>query len=240
MRRFAEQMGWAADPGGFAIQASVNERLGFLRKTYGLLSLQILAVGAIAAFVINTPFLLNNVAIRLYDGIMIYILVFMGLSFLTRRMLEGSKPLSTQYAAAGLWTFFLGLLISPLCYMASLRFGSYAIVGEAFVLTSAIFIGLTVYVFTTKKDFSFLRGAIWIASMSMLAIGALLYFTGNSGGIWYSVIWVGVLAAWTLYDTSKILHHRHTNEAVAASVDLLLDFVYLFIHILMILMRSRD
>ena len=33
---------------------------------------------------------------------------------------------------------------------------------------------------------------------------------------------------------------RHVKDHVAASVDLLVDFVYMLIHIAMILLRSRD
>jgi FtsH-binding integral membrane protein len=51
---------------------------------------------------------------------------------------------------------------------------------------------------------------------------------------------VVLLSGWVLYDTSQIIHRRRIGEHVAASVDLLVDFVYLFIHIVMLLLSSRD
>ena len=242
MRRFAEQMGWVADHGGFAINAAVNERMGFIKKTYAHLTVQIAAVGAL-----TYAFMQNDALIEKFTGILfrggmrgllIYFACFFGVSLLTRKMMEGGKPLSIQYLAAAIWVGFLSVLISPLCWYAATQFGM-GIIAEAFILTLCVFGGLTVYALTTKKDFSYLGGAIAIASWSLIGVALLLGFMGGSGGIWYSILWVVLLGAWILYDTSKILHHRSTDQYVAASVDLLLDFVYMFVHLLMILMNSR-
>jgi FtsH-binding integral membrane protein len=155
-------------------------------------------------------------------------------------MLEGHKPLGVQTAAAALWVVFLSLLTTPLCAIA-FQNGLGHLVGQAFVMTTAVFLGLTTYVLVTKKDFSWAGSIIFIGSWALVGVGVVIWLTGGSGGIWYSVLWVGLLSLWTLYDTSQVLHHRGVTQYVAASVDLLLDFVFLFIHILLILMRSsRD
>jgi FtsH-binding integral membrane protein len=144
-----------------------------------------------------------------------------------------------QYGAAALWVAFLSVLVAPMCWMARELTHSYQIVGEAFLLTLALFGALTAYVLTTKKDFSALRGALWMGSIGLLAIGLISYFMGSNMGIWYSVGWLVMMSGWTLYDTSQVLHKRSVNQYVAASVDLLVDFVYMFLYILMILLRSR-
>ncbi|MHC4954137.1 MAG: Bax inhibitor-1/YccA family protein [Planctomycetota bacterium] len=240
MRRFAEHMGWVADRGGFAIDAAVDERLGFLRKTYGLLCLQILAVGAISALLIQNEALLAQIANFLFGNIFVYLAIVIGLPWLTRSMLAGDKPLRVQYTAVGLWVVFLSCLVAPICYFAADKTGSYQIVGEAFLITIAIFGGLTAYVLTTRKDFSMLRGALWMGALGLFAIALISAFMGAAVGIWYSIAWVILLAGWTLYDTSQVLHKRPVTQAVAASVDLLVDFVLMFLYIVMILMRSRD
>ena len=242
MRRFAEQMGWAAQTGGFAIDAAVDERMSFLKRTYGHLTVQIAAVGALTWAFIQNDALIEKFAGLFTGGVgmLVYLACFFGISLLTRKMMEGGKPLSIQYLAAGIWVFFLSILVSPLCWVAAKITGGYGIIGEAFILTLCVFGGLTVYALTTKKDFSFLGGAIAIASWSLIGVAFLLMFMGGSGGIWYSILWVVLLGAWTLYDTSQVLHHRATDQHVAASVDLLLDFVYMFMHLLIILLNSRD
>jgi len=243
MRRFSDQMGWAADRGGFAIEAAVDERLGFLRKTYSLLTLQIVAVGAISAAILQNEALTLKIANLFWgsrSGMFIYLGVVFGISLLTRSMLAGNRPIGVQYGAAALWVGFLSVLVAPICWVAAEATGGYQIVGEAFLLTVALFGGLTAYVLTTRKDFSALRGALWMGSIGLMAIGLISVFMGSSMSIWYSVGWLVLLSGWTLYDTSQVLHKRNVNQYVAASVDLLVDFVYMFIYILMILMQSRS
>jgi FtsH-binding integral membrane protein len=241
MRRFAaDTMTWADDK-GFAIEAAVDERMGFIRRTYAHLVGEIVLVGLVTTLVLRTPLLLENVAWRLLGSPFLYLAAFFGVSLVTRRLMAGHKPAAIQYAGAGLWTFFLGLLVAPIALIVHNQTGSYAILGQAFLLTALVFTGLTAYVFTTRKDFSFLGGAISIIAMVLIGGAVLGFFLGASvGGIGWSVVWVLLLGAWVLYDTSKVLHHRRVGEHVAASVDLLIDFVYMFIHIALILLRSRD
>jgi FtsH-binding integral membrane protein len=233
-------MGWAVDRGGFAIEAAVDERLGFLRKTYSLLTIQIAAVGALSAAILSNEDLAIKIANLLWGrGPWLYLGVVFGISLLTRSMLAGNRSMGVQYSAAALWVVFLSVLVGPMCLIAREYTGSYEIIGQAFLLTVSLFGGLTAYVLTTKKDFSALRGALWMGSIGLLAIGLISYFMGAAGSIWYSVAWLVLLSGWTLYDTSQVLHKRAVNQYVAASVDLLVDFVYMFIYILMILMRSN-
>ena len=241
MRRFSEQMGWAADRGGFAIDAAVDERLVFLRKTYGLLTLQILLVGALSALLIRNEELMMQVTRLLFGRIFVFLAVIVGVAFLTRTMLRPDRSLSVQVGAAAIWVLFFSAITAPICYMAAQQTGSYLIVGQALILTVCVFGALTTYVLTTKKDFSYLRGAIWIGTVSLFALVMILSFMGSAGQAWIPFAYVVLLGAYTLYDTSQILHRRPVTQFVAASVDLLYDFVLMFLYILMILLNSsRD
>lgn len=240
MRRFADSMAWTEEK-GFAINAAMNARMAFVRRTYAHLVGELAGVTAVVYVALRTP-ALQRLAEGLLGSWIIYLLAFFGVSLLTRKMLEGHRSIGIQYAAAGIWVFFLGLLVTPLAILAPRLTGSYAVLGEGAVLTGAVFTGLTAYVFFTKKDFSFLRGALWMLSWLALGVGIVVAIFGGFGGgasILYSSVWVLLLGGWVLHDTSKILHHRAVNQYVAASVDLLIDFVYMFIHIVSILLNSR-
>lgn len=239
MRRFSSQMAWAADRGGFAIDAAVDERLSFLRKTYGLLTLQIAAVGGLSALLIRNEDLLLGVTRLLFGRSLVYLAFLVGVSLVTRSMLQGNRTMGVQAAAAGIWVLFLTAISAPLCYLANQVTGSYAIVGQAFLLTVSIFGALSAYVLTTKKDFSFLRGALWIGTVAMLVIVLIFSFTGFAGQAWIPFAYVALLGGWTLYDTSQVLHRRPVNQYVAASVDLLVDFVLMFLYVLTILLNSQ-
>jgi len=243
MRRFSTQLSWAADQGGFAIDAAVDERLGFLRRTYALLTMQIALVGGIVSLIIRNEALLEGIANVMFRNFLVYFAIWFGLSLLTRSMLAGDRSKAVQTAAAAIWVVFLSALTAPICYMAHQATGSFAVVGQAFLLTVSIFGALTTYVLTTKKDFSFLRGALWIGSVGILVIFLLMSFSGIGAGLyaWIPWVYVALLGGWTLYDTSQILHRRPVNQHIAASVELLTDFVLMFLYILMILVNSsRD
>jgi len=239
MRRFADSMTWAKDS-GFAIDAAVNERVTFIRRTYLHLVGELGGVALATTVVLQSP-VLQRLAVGLMGNIILYLAAFFGLSLLTRKLLEGRKSLAVQYTGAALWVFFLGLLVAPLAMMAQARFGSYAVLGEGLLLTGCVFGGLTAYTFFTKKDFSYLGGFISIASFALIGVAVISFFLGGfAASPIYSILWIALLSLWVLYDTSKLLHRRHVDEYVAASVDLLLDFVYMFIHIVFLLMGSRD
>jgi FtsH-binding integral membrane protein len=238
MRRFAETMTWAEDR-GFAIDAAVNERMGFLRRTYVHLLVEICAAALVSYLVLHVESL-TRIAIYLWSNFLVYLLVLFGVSLFSRKLLAGHKPMATQYMGAALWVVFLGLLVAPLGLFAYQQFGSYAVLGEAFILTACVFLGLTAYVLLSKKDFSFLGGFLSMASWTLIGLGLIFWlFGGFSGSSIWSILWVALLSGWVLYDTSQILHRRHVSEYVAASVELLVDFVYLFIHIAILLMGSR-
>lgn len=240
MRRFADSMAWGEDR-GFAIGAAVDARMAFVRRTYAHLFAELAAVALLVYVAIQTP-ALQDLASGLMGSFWIYLAVVFGISLVTRRMLEGRTSLAIQYVAAGIWVFFLGLLVTPLAVFVQKTTGSYALLGQAAVLTGCVFGGITAYVFTTKKDFSFLRGALSALSMLGIGIAIVSYFLGGFGAgmsLVYSVGWAILLSGWVLYDTSKVLHRRAVDQHVAASVDLLVDFVYLFIYIARILLGSR-
>lgn len=239
MRRFADSMAWERDR-GFAIDAALDSRMAFVRRTYAHLLGELVGVALIVVLALRTP-ALQEIAVAMMSRWFLYILAVFGLSLITRAMLDGRRSIGIQYAAAGLWVFFLGLLVTPLAMIAERATGSYAILGEGAILTGCVFTGITAYAFFTKKDFSFLGGALSMISLLVVGIGLISYFFGGLGGssLVYSCVMVVLLGGWVLYDTSKVLHRRHVSEHVAASVDLLVDFVYMFMYIVMILLRSR-
>jgi len=240
MRRFADSMTWAEDK-GFAISEALDARVGFVRRTYAHLLAELVGVTLVVYLGLQSE-AVTRLAFSLMSRWYIYVLAFFGVSLVTRKMLEGRRSLGIQYAAAGIWVCFLGLLLIPLAVIAWAQTGSYVVLGEAAVLTGSVFAGLTAYVFFTKKDFSVIRGALWALTWLAFGVGIVFAIFGGmsaSGSLVFSVIWVVLLAGWVLYDTSNILHHRHVDQYVAASVDLLVDFVYMFIHIAWLLLGSR-
>jgi len=112
--------------------------------------------------------------------------------------------------------------------------------GTELVLTAAggtgvIFLGLSGYVMTTRRDFSFmgvfLFVGILVATLGM--IGAMI-FTIPSLYLAISVMMILVMSGFILFDTSRIIHGGETNY-VMATIALFLDILLLFQYLLTLL-----
>jgi len=227
-----------APPAAFA---AVSERATFLKKVYGILFLGILGFAATLWATANVPFA-NDLAVRLGNtihgtkwGWALYLGLFMGGSMLVNVLAE-KRPINVIAFAA--WVVLLAFLISPLVLMINQVRGP-EVITEASLITALVFGALTLTVFVTGKDFSFLRGALFFGVLALLGVGIAGAIFGFTIGLWYSWIAVVLMAGYVLYDTSSILHRLPTTMAMTGAILLFTDVVLLFKHILVLLSR-RD
>ena len=110
---------------------------------------------------------------------------------------------------------------------------------QALLLTAAVFISLTTYVFVTKKDFSWIGGALSMGLMILLMWSFMnMIFPVTFGGFGHSIfsMFGAVLfSGYILYDTSNIMHHMGPDDYILAAVSLYLDIINLFLYLLEIL-----
>ena len=160
---------------------------------------------------------------------------WIGLAYVAQKVRHVPTWNVLAYAAYALFT---GFVISNIVLLA-MMFGA-ATTGNAstYVLmalgsTVLVFGTLTVYAMTTKKDFSFLGGMLWVALVVLIVGGLVNMFVQSLGfGILLASVGVLVFSGFILYDTQKILRTYPSNEHVAASMTLFLNFVLLFVEIL--------
>ena len=230
MRRFAETMTWARAP-GFAIDAALDERMAFIRRTYSTLLIQLIGVVIATSLMIKTGLAVKLGFVGMIGGLI-------GVALLVPRLIVPTASRGAQIGGAALVVAFYGLLLSPL-----VMYAPPGVLIQAGVLTGCVFGGLTLYVFVTKKDFSFLGGMLNAALWILLGVGVISLFFGGFGntmGLAYSGFAVLLFSGYILYDTSNIMRRYPTNAHIAASIALLIDVVNLFYHIAILLMGSRD
>ncbi|MEZ6142686.1 MAG: Bax inhibitor-1 family protein [Zavarzinella sp.] len=224
----------------------VDERLAFIRRTYLTLTMSIIALIGMEALLLTAiekpagkQFMLQWFASPV--SILVVLALFIGGGFLARYMARAAMPPAVKYLGLALYTGIQALFLLPIIYISTMKYGL-SIVNEAALLTFVVFAGLTLTVFLTKKDFSFLGGIISIASWSLLGILLVaILIPGSFGvGLWFSFAFVALAAAAILYNTSNVLHHYHPSEHVGAALELLADVVLLFYHILRILYLTRE
>lgn len=195
-----------------------------IRNTYALLSLTLLfsAMTAGLAMALNFP----------YPGIMITLIGYFGLLFLTVKLRNSVWGLVSVFALTG----FMGLTLGPIlnAYVNHFANGS-QLVMMAMGGTGLTFVGLSGYALTTRKDFSFMGG--------FLMAGVLIAFLAGLGAIFFSLpglalavsaMFVALMAGMILYQTSEIIHGGETNY-IMATVGLYVSIYNLFTSLLHLL-----
>lgn len=240
-------------------------RLGFLRKVYLLFTGAVTVWAGTALYAVSNEALLTRLLSMLGNNPIITLLVLLGVMFLLPRVVMMGSPVN--YIALAAFGVIQGLLTAPLIFVALLQaadpavqeatmaamgagtLGTTALLKDgaglltsAFALTGIVFGGLSAYALTTKRDFSFLRGALVLAFFVMFGIGILAMFgIGESMvmGWGWSAAWVLLMGGFVLYDTQNIMKQYPANQAALAAAVLLANFVIMFKHILLLLSR-RD
>lgn len=220
-----------------------SDRAAFIRRTYLHLA------GAVAAFIVFefilfnspvAPLMLNFLASSGGIGWLAVLGGFIALGWAGRSMAQSIRSPGMQYAGLALYVFGEAVIFVPLIYMA-VFYSSANVLPTAALITTMLFGGLTTYALTTRKDFSFLRGALVIGSfvaIGLIVAGAIF---GFDLGLVFSVGMVGLAGASVLYDTSKVVHYYHTDQHVAASIELFASVALMFWYVIRILMSlSRN
>jgi hypothetical protein len=161
--------------------------------------------------------------------------VFWLLSMLTDKLAFAADR-TTQYLGLGLYVVLEAVIFLPMIYMAYFIVGG-NILNQAAIITLAMFGGLTALVFSTNKDFSFLRNILVIGgfvSLGLIIAGALF---GFDLGLWFSVAMVALASGSIIYQTNNLKYHYQTDQYVGAALQLFAAVMLLFWYILRILMR---
>ena len=220
--------------------SDVDTRAAFIRKTYAHLAGAILAFVAVEAALMSIPGIHDTVfgvlGVSKYSWLIV-LGAFMAVSWLANKWAHSSTSLGMQYTGLALYVVAEAVIFLPLLLIASQMTGDGNLIGKAGIITLAMFGGLTLVAFTTKKDFSFLGGILKIGFFIALGlIVASFFFQGLSLGIWFSGAMVLLASGSILYSTSNIIHHYQPTQYVAASLGLFASVALLFWYVLRILM----
>jgi modulator of FtsH protease len=204
--------------------ASVLETNRVLRNTYALLSMTLLfsAATAGAAMALDLP----------YPGIVVTLVGYFGLLFLTSKLSHSAWGILCVFALTG----FMGLTLGPILnlYIHNLHNGG-QLVMTALGGTGAIFLGLSAYALTTRKDFSFMGGMLMAGILVAFLAGLASLFIPMPGlHIAVSAMFILLMAGMILFETSAIIHGGETNY-ILATVSLYVSIYNLFTSLLQLL-----
>ena len=154
----------------------------------------------------------------------------------------------------GVFVVAESMLLQPLLWILFKRFGDHealrsgvllsgqasAILMQAVVITLTIFVGLTLTVFLTRKDFSFLRGVLTIGSFAVLGVILASMLFGFSLGAFFCGAVILLMAGYILYETSLVMSHFPPTAYVAAALMLFSTIATLFWYVLQLLMSLNS
>jgi modulator of FtsH protease len=194
-----------------------------LRNTYSLLAMTLLFSAATAglAMVMDLP---------PFNPILTLVGYF-GLLFATSRFSNSGLGLLFVFLLTG----FMGLTLGPILNLYLATANGSQLVMTALGGTGVIFLALSGYVLTSRKDFSFMGG--------FLMVGVLVAFLGGIAAMIFSMpilslavsgMFVLLMSGLILYQTSEIIHGGETNY-IMATVTLYISIYNLFLSLLHLL-----
>ena len=225
----------------YSVESSIAGRNQFFMKVYGWM-FGGLAISALVAYLFSTvPALyiafFNFMTMTRGFGMWIIFIAQLGLVFVMRPNYEElGRPIRyivsyCLYAALTGFTFFVLTFVYDL--------GS---IVQAFVSTCALFAGLSIVGFTTKKDLtSFGRQAMGaLLGLIIASLINIFFFQSTVVELIMSAITLVIFIVLTMYDTQKLKNMYNYYEgqsalegiAILGALELYLDFINIFLSIL--------
>jgi len=195
-----------------------------LKNTYMLLSatLAFSALMAVASMAIGVPPVAYLVAVIAAMVLGIFVLP---------RTANSTSGIGVIFLITGLLGFGLGSVLSM--YLA-LPNGP-QVIATAFGGTGIIFLGLSGYALTSKRDFSFMGGFLFAGMMVVvLAMIANIFLQMPALALAVSAGIILLMSGFILFDTSRIIRGGETNY-IMATYGLYLSIFNIFISLLQIL-----
>lgn len=196
-----------------------------LRNTYALLAMTVLfsAFTAGLSMVLGLP----------HPGVLITLAGYFGLLWLTSKFSHSAWGLVWVFALTG----FMGMTLGPILntYLTHFSNGG-QLVMTAFGGTGVIFLGLSAYALTTRKDFSFMAGMLAVGILVAFLAGLVAIFLPAMSGLHIAVsaMFILLMSGMILFQTSEIIHGGETNY-ILATVSLYVSIFNLFTSLLQLL-----
>jgi FtsH-binding integral membrane protein len=231
----------------------VSDRVRFIRLTYLHLLFAILTFAGLEYLLNTNPFLVANVSTPLTDFALegqnwgAVLLAFMGISWVADYWAGHSSARALQYLGLLFYVCAEALIFVPLLAIVQWRTAEILSAGgadphilrDAAFTTIGVFVALTLSVFISRKDFSFMRSGLMMVTGASTALIFLAIGYGFDLGLAFSVGMVVLAGAYMLYYTSKVLAHYDPRSHVAASLALFSSVALMFWYIIRIFLRMR-
>jgi FtsH-binding integral membrane protein len=217
--------------GSSVAAAHVAIRMGFIRKVLGILSVQLLCTsvfGAICVFTPGAKGLVQQVSWLMPIGLILSIGLLIA-------MLVKRHETPTNYWLLAAWTIVESYTVGVVT-----TFYDVVVVVEAVFLTAAVVIALFVYSFQTTRDFSSMGAGLFSVLWVLVIAGILQIFLMSPAMEFMIAVGGAVLfSLFIVVDLHLLMHKLSPEEYILATINLYLDIINLFLHILRLIQSVR-
>ncbi|KAK3769647.1 hypothetical protein RRG08_004899 [Elysia crispata] len=215
--------------GSNVASAHIYIRMGFMRKVYGILSAQLLVTTLVAAVFMTHEGIQEYVQ---QNHWMMTMSLFGTLGVLFALMWKRHET-PTNYILLGVFT-----LMEAYCIGVIVTFYKVPSVVEAFLLTLGLTIGLTLYTFQSKKDFTSWHAPAVMCLYSLIVVSFIqILIPVPIVHMGISLAGAALFCIFIVVDTHMLMTRLSPEEYIMAAINLYLDILNLFLYILRILAR---
>jgi len=213
---------------------SDEDRIGFVRKVYGILSFQLLLTVGVCMWPYNDngarDWMIGHMWFFWFTAITGLVLSCV---FACCQSVGRSVPIN--YILLTVFTLCEAYLVA---FAVAIVQDRHTVLAAAF-LTAGVVCGLTLYAMTTKTDYTFCGGTLFVVGAAVLMFGVISMFMGSTWRLVYCVLGVILFGMYLIFDTQLIMgggHHQlDPEDYVLGAIMLYLDILNLFLFILRIL-----
>lgn len=211
----------------YSQESSQAYMMSFLKATYQLFA------GSLLAATVGSYLGLSIVGILM--GPMKWVLFGIEIALIWFVIPKVKHTPGVNLAVLFVFAFITGLTIAPLLTSIFAKANGASIVGQAFLMTSVAFGGISMFAMTTKKDFSFMGKFLFIGLIIMIVAAiSNIFIQSSMMQLIISCAGALIFSAFILYDTQNIIKGNY-DSPVEAALSLYLDFFNLFVSLLKIL-----
>ncbi|MES2016434.1 MAG: Bax inhibitor-1 family protein [Pseudomonadota bacterium] len=207
--------------------STLDARQKCMRNTYWLLALALIpsVLGAMIGVKYNVPMP------RGIFGFVLFLAVTYGFMFAIEKTKESANGIGVLF----LFTFFLGLWLTPLLTHTLHMANGGTLIMLAFGGTASVLAVMATIATVSKRDFSAMGKFLAAGTVILILVSAAaLIFQLAMLQIALSVVAIGIFSCWILYDVQKVINGGETNY-IRAAMMLFIDVWVIFSNLLSLL-----
>jgi len=190
------------------VSPSVLSTNKLIRNTYILLSLTLLCSAGTASLAV-----LSRAPALPWWGVLGG---YFALLFTTQALRNSAWGLVAIFGLTGFMGYTLGPILTAYLGLPN----GHSIVAMAMAGTGGIFLALSAYALTSRKDFSFMGGFLMVGMLvAFLASLAAIFFSIPGLSLAVSAMFVLLMSGFILWQTSEMIHGGEDNGEFATSED---------------------